>query len=149
LEDEASILDGTVGDLRPDLRATAAGTAAVTWGDVSVAWPWPDAVAAQVRTSPLWAVVVASREAPKRAVYGVANVGPAARLHPSCMGGARPDRPRHGRVAECRARWTAPGGGSGGTAVARLRGALAFPEVGGRWRIRCVLHTRARAGADR
>ena len=62
-------LDGTGGDLRPDLRATAAATAAVTWGDVSVAWPWPDAVAARVRTSPLLAVAAAEREAAKRAAY--------------------------------------------------------------------------------
>jgi len=62
-------LDGTGGDRRPDLRATAAATAAVTWGDVSVAWPWPEAVAAQVRTSPLRAVAAAAREAAKRAAY--------------------------------------------------------------------------------
>jgi len=62
-------LDGTSGDLRPDLRATAAATASVTWGDVSVAWPWPDAVAARVRTSPLRAVAAAEREAAKRAAY--------------------------------------------------------------------------------
>jgi len=62
-------LDGTGGDLPPDLRATAAATAAVTWGDVSVAWPWPDAVAARVRTSPLLAVAAAELEAAKRAAY--------------------------------------------------------------------------------
>jgi len=62
-------LDGTGGDLRPDLRATAAATAAVTRGDVSVAWSWPDAVAARVRTSPLRAVAAAEREAAKRAAY--------------------------------------------------------------------------------
>jgi len=62
-------LEGTGGDLRPDLRATAAATAAVTWGDVSVAWPWPDAVAARVRTSHLRAVAAAEREAAKRAAY--------------------------------------------------------------------------------
>jgi len=62
-------LDGTGGDRRPDLRATAAATAAVTWGDVSVAWPWPDEVAAQLRTSPLRVVAAAAREAAKRAAY--------------------------------------------------------------------------------
>jgi len=62
-------LDGTAGDLRPDLRATAAATAAVTWGDVSVAWSWPDEVTAQVRTSPLRPVAAAAREAAQRAVY--------------------------------------------------------------------------------
>jgi len=60
-------LDGTGEDRRPDLRATAAATAAVTWGDVSVAWPWPDEVAAQTRTSPLRAVAAAAREAAKPA----------------------------------------------------------------------------------
>jgi len=62
-------LDGSGGARRPDLRATDATTAAVTWGDVSVAWPWPDAVAAQVRATPLRAVAAAAREARKRAVY--------------------------------------------------------------------------------
>jgi len=62
-------LDGSGGDLRPDLRATAAATAAVTWCDVSVAWPWPDAVAARVRTSPLRVVAAAKREAAKRAAH--------------------------------------------------------------------------------
>ena len=62
-------LDGSGGARRPDLRATDATTAAVTWGDVSVAWPWPDAVAAQVRATPLRVVAAAAREARKRALY--------------------------------------------------------------------------------
>ena len=62
-------LDGTAGALRPDLRATAAATAAVTWGDVSVAWPWAAAVAARVRAEPLRVVAGAARETHKRAVY--------------------------------------------------------------------------------
>jgi len=62
-------LDGSGGARRPDLRATDATTAAVTWADVSVAWPWPDAVAAQVRAAPLRAVAAALREARKRATY--------------------------------------------------------------------------------
>ena len=62
-------LDGSGGARRPDLRATDATTAAVTWGDVSVAWPWPDAIAAQVRATPLRAVAAAAREARKRALY--------------------------------------------------------------------------------
>jgi len=62
-------LDGTGGDRRPDLRANAASRAAVTWSDLSVAWPWPDEIAAQVRTSPLRAVAAAAREAAKRAAY--------------------------------------------------------------------------------
>jgi len=65
----AAPLDGSDGARRPDLRATDAATAAVTWADVSVAWPWPDAVAAQVRTTPLRAVAAAAREARKRATY--------------------------------------------------------------------------------
>ena len=64
-----SPLDGSGGARRPDLRATDATTAAVTWCDVSVAWPWPDAVAAQVRATPLRAVAAAAREARKRATY--------------------------------------------------------------------------------
>jgi len=43
-----SHLDGSDGARRPDLRATEVATAAVSWGDVSVAWPWPDQVAPQV-----------------------------------------------------------------------------------------------------
>jgi len=62
---EAS-LDGTRAARRPDLRATEAATAAVTWGDVSVASPWPDTVAAQVCATPLRAVGAAAREAVKR-----------------------------------------------------------------------------------
>jgi len=62
-------LDGSGGARRPDLRATDATTAAVAWGDVSVAWPWPDAVAAQVRATPLRAVAAAAREARTRALY--------------------------------------------------------------------------------
>jgi len=62
-------LDGTRAARRPDFRATAAATAAVTWGDVSVASPWPDAVAAQVRATPLRPVAAAEREAVKRAAY--------------------------------------------------------------------------------
>ena len=62
-------LDGSDGARRPDLRATDAATAAVTWADVSVAWPWPDAVAGQVRATPLRAVAAAAREARKRAIY--------------------------------------------------------------------------------
>jgi len=62
-------LDGSDGARRPDLRATEAATAAVTWGDVSVAWPWPDWVAPQVRAAPLCAVAAAAREAAKRATY--------------------------------------------------------------------------------
>jgi len=62
-------LDGSDGACRPDLRATEAVTAAVTWGDVSVAWPWPDLVAPQVRAARLRAVAAAAREAHKRATY--------------------------------------------------------------------------------
>jgi len=62
-------LDGSDGARRPDLRATEAATAAVTWADVSVAWPWPDRVAPQVRAAPLRAVAAAAREATKRATY--------------------------------------------------------------------------------
>jgi len=62
-------LDGSDGARRPDLRATEAVTAAVTWADVSVAWPWPDRVAPQVRAAPLRAVAAAAREATKRATY--------------------------------------------------------------------------------
>jgi len=62
-------LDGSDGTRRPDLRATDAAAAAVTWADVSVAWPGPDAVAAQVRMTPLRAVAAAAREARKRATY--------------------------------------------------------------------------------
>ena len=62
-------LDGSGGARRPDLRATDATTAAMTWADVSVARPWPDAVAAQVRATPLGAVAAAAREARKRATY--------------------------------------------------------------------------------
>ena len=65
---EAS-LDGTRAGRRPDFRATEAATAAVTWGDVSVASPWPDSVAAQVRATPLRAVAAATREAVKRTAY--------------------------------------------------------------------------------
>jgi len=62
-------LDGTRDARRPDLRATAAATAAVTWADVSVASPWPDLVASRVRATPLRAVAAAEREAAKRAAY--------------------------------------------------------------------------------
>jgi len=62
-------LDLSGGALRPDLRATEVVTAAVTWGDLSVAWPWPDQVAPQVRAAPLRAVAAAAREATKRATY--------------------------------------------------------------------------------
>jgi len=62
-------LPGSGGARRPDLRATEAATAAVTWCDVSVAWPWADSVAAQVRTAPLCVVAGAAREAHKRARY--------------------------------------------------------------------------------
>ena len=63
-------LDGTDGALRPDFRATEAATGAVTWCDVSVASPWPDAVAHRVRASPLRAAAAADREAAKTARYG-------------------------------------------------------------------------------
>jgi len=62
-------LDGSGGARRPDLRATDATTAAVTWCYVSVAWPWPDAVAAQVRATPLRAVAAAAHEGRKRTTY--------------------------------------------------------------------------------
>jgi len=62
-------LDGTDGALRPDVRATEAATGAVTWTDVSVASPWPDTVAARVRTTPLRAVAAVDREAAKTALY--------------------------------------------------------------------------------
>jgi len=62
-------LPGSGGACRPDLRATEAATAAVTWCDVSVAWPWADSVAARVRTAPLCVVAGAAREAHKRARY--------------------------------------------------------------------------------
>ena len=62
-------LDGSGGARRPDLRATDATTAAFTWADVSVAWPWPDAVASQVRATPLRALAAAACEARKRATH--------------------------------------------------------------------------------
>ena len=34
-----------------------------------MAWPWPDAIAGQVRATPLRAVAAAAREARKRATY--------------------------------------------------------------------------------
>jgi len=55
--------------VRPDLRATAAATGAVTWGDVSVARVWRDDVALPVRTTPLRPVAAARREMAKRAKY--------------------------------------------------------------------------------
>ena len=63
-------LDGTDGALRPDFRATEAATGAVTWCKVSVASPWPDAVAQRVRASPLRAAAARYREAAKTARYG-------------------------------------------------------------------------------
>jgi len=62
-------LYGSDGARRPDLRATESVTAAVTWGDVSMPWPWPDQVAPQVRAAPLRAVAAAAREATKRATF--------------------------------------------------------------------------------
>jgi len=62
-------LDGSDGTRRPDLRGTKAATAAVTWGDVSVACPWPDWVAPLGLAAPLRAFAAAAREASKRTTY--------------------------------------------------------------------------------
>jgi len=62
-------LDGTDSARRPDLCATEAGTGAVTWGDASVACPWPDSVAAPVRLSPLRPATALAREAVKHRTY--------------------------------------------------------------------------------
>jgi len=65
-------LDGSGGALRPDVRATAAATGAVTWLDVSVAGPWGALVAGQVRTTPHRPEAATFRERQKVAAYAPA-----------------------------------------------------------------------------